>query len=314
MELTDKFNINMETGEILDFEPVPEWTDHEAPMRAPLVLSEPLVIKDKPMSILDSIITTKPGAPRITIYGKPGIGKSTLASQFPDPLFLLTEDNELPGIKALPLFTDYLSLWQSIKQLLELETLPFKTLVIDSISKLDALVVERTITQSPPDKKGRAAQTLAEAWGGYGAGFEKATSLHRAIKVMLDRFKERGIIVVYISHSEVKKYKSPEHEDYDILSIVMNSDKSRAIYIDDVDAVLYCKLKSHTLETDSGRTIVKSSGQRVISGISNEVYVSKNRFNLPPEIPMSFDDLATHIPFFATKTAPKKEKKDAGSN
>lgn len=250
------------------------------------------------MSILDSIITTQAGAPRLTIYGKPGIGKSTLASQFPDPLFLLTEDNELPGIKALPVFNDYVVLWQSIKELLALEEMPFKTLVIDSISKLDTLVVERTISQSPPDKKGRAAQTLAESWGGYGAGFEKATSLHRALKVMLDRFKEKGVTIVYISHSEIKKYKSPEHEDYDILSIVMNSDKSRQIYIDDVDAVLYCKLKSHTVETESGRNLVKSSGQRVISGISNEVYVSKNRFNLPPEIPMSFDDLAQHIPFY----------------
>lgn len=250
------------------------------------------------MSILDSIMTTKPGAPRITIYGKPGIGKSTLASQFPDPLFLLTEDNELPGIKALPIFDDYVVLWQSIKQLYELEELPFKTLVIDSISKLDTLVVERTIAQSPPDKRGRQAQTLAEAWGGYGAGYEKAASLHRAIKMLLDKFKERGVVVVYISHSEIKKYKSPEHEDYDILSIIMNSDKSRAIYVDDVDAVLYCKLKSHTLETDSGRTLVKSSDKRVISGVSNDVYVSKNRFNLPPEIPMDFDSLASYIPFF----------------
>jgi putative protein kinase ArgK-like GTPase of G3E family len=45
------------------------------------------------MSILDNIITTKPGAPRITVYGKPGIGKSTLASQFPEPLFRLKTTN-----------------------------------------------------------------------------------------------------------------------------------------------------------------------------------------------------------------------------
>ena len=97
---------------------------------------------------------------------------------------------------------------------------------------------------------------------------------------------------------EIKKYKSPEQEDYDILSIVMNSDKSRMVYIDDVDAVLYCKLKAHTVETESGRTLVKSSGQRVISGASNEVHVSKNRYSLPNEIPMTYEDLAKHIPFY----------------
>ena len=255
------------------------------------------------MSILDSIITTVPGAPRITIYGKPGVGKSTLASKFPKALFLLTEDNEVPGIQALPLFLDYKLLWESVSQLLALEVIPFKTIVLDSISKLDALVVERVLEQSPPvGKEKRPPATLAEAFGGYGAGFEKAALLHKALKAKFDKFKERGVSVVYISHMEIKKYKSPEQEDYDILSIVMNSDKSRMVYIDDVDAVLYCKLKAHTVETESGRTLVKSSGQRVISGASNEVHVSKNRYSLPNEIPMTYEDLAKHIPFYSKES------------
>lgn len=253
------------------------------------------------MSILDSIITTKPGAPRITIYGRPGIGKSTLASQFPEPLFLLTEDNELPRIKTLPIANSFTDMWNNVKALLALEKLPFKTLIIDSISKLDALVVEYTIEQSPPGKDKQSVKTIAQAFGGYGAGFEKAASLHRALKSQFDKFKERGIAVVYISHLEVKKFKSPEAEDYDILSIVMNSDKSRVVYIDDVDAVLYCKLQSHTIETESGRTIIKSTDNRIISGGMNDVHVSKNRFNLPAAIPMSFESLAKYIPFYKDK-------------
>lgn len=255
------------------------------------------------MNILEQIRITHPGAPRITIYGKPGIGKSTLASQFPDPLFLLTEDPELSGLRALPVFTDYKTLWESVSSLLALEELPFKTLVIDSISKLDALVAARVLEQSPVvGKDRRPAETLAEAFGGYGSGFEKAALLHRALKAKFDKFKERDIAVIYISHLEIRKYKSPETEDYDILSLVMNSDKSRMVYIDDVDAVLYCKLKAHTIETDSGRTLVKSSGQRIISGAANEVHVSKNRFSLPAEIPMSFEELVKYIPFYNKAT------------
>lgn len=250
------------------------------------------------MSILDKISLTKPGAPRITLYGKPGVGKSTLASQFDNPLFVLTEDNELSNINALPVAQTFSELWNNVKDLLKLESLPFKTIVIDSISKMDTLVIEHVIKASPLTKNREFPETLAQAFGGYGAGFEKATSLHRAFKQMMDKFKERGITVIYISHVEIKKYKSPEQDDYDIISIVMNSDKSRAIYIDDVDLVGLCKIKSHVISTDSGRNMIKSTGEHVLSVGINEVHVSKNRYAMPDEIKMSFDELAKYIPFY----------------
>ena len=84
------------------------------------------------MSILERIAVSVPEAPRITIYGKPGIGKTTLASQFPEPLFLLTEKNGLVDSNCLGVYKDYAAIWKDVEELLTLETLPFKTLVIDS--------------------------------------------------------------------------------------------------------------------------------------------------------------------------------------
>jgi Cdc6-like AAA superfamily ATPase len=254
-------------------------------------------------SILDFITTSKPEAPRITIYGVPGIGKTTLASTFPDPLFILTEKNGLMNCKHLPIVLSYGDLWGILNDLLSVDTLPFKTLVLDTVSKLDELVIDRTLEKSPlvkgKDGKMRKPGTIAEAWGGYGAGFEKAASLHRALKMKFDMFQDKGITVVYIAHSEIRKYKSPESEDYDIISIKMNADKSRTVYIDDVDAVLYCKEKASVIETDSKRNIVKSSGERIISGSCNSVYVSKNRFAFPKELPMNFEALSKFIPFYS---------------
>lgn len=250
------------------------------------------------MSILDSIITTQPEAPSIILYGAPGIGKSTLAAQFPDALFVLTEDNALTNIKALPIAHSYVDVWNNVKALLEIKDLPFKTIVVDSITALDALVVARTISESPPGKRGEEVSTIAQAFGGYGAGFLKAASLHRALKAKFDLFKERGIAVVYIAHVEIKKFKSPEAEDFDTFSIAMNSDLSRSVYINNVDMVAFCKLKSNHVSTESGRTIVKSTNKRVIySGVS-DLHVSKNRFAIPDEIEMSYAAIAKHIPFY----------------
>jgi len=253
------------------------------------------------MSILDSITIGAVTAPRITIYGRPGVGKSTLASQFPDPLFLLTEENEITGAKRLPVVTDFKQVWSSVKSLLALEELPFKTLIIDSISKLDALIVKYILDSEPLNKNGQPPSSLNAACGGYGGGFAKAQMIHKSLKAMLDQFKERGVTVIYISHLDVVKHRAPDSEDYDIYTIVMNHNKSREVYVDDVDLVAFCRLKSFTSETDSGRTVVKSTGDRVIHVGVNDGHVSKNRYNMPDELPMSYGALVEHIPFYNTK-------------
>jgi hypothetical protein len=254
------------------------------------------------MSILDNIITTEAGAPRITIFGKPGIGKSTLAAQFPDPLFILCEDNELSGIKAFPVAHSFNEVWKTVKGLLAEEHLSYKTIVIDSISKLDHLIVEYILENEPIGKNGQKPNTLNAACGGYGAGVLKAASLHAAFKGLMDKFKERGICVVYVGHVGVVKHKAPDQEDYDQYSITMNHDKSRAVYIDDTDCVFFCKLKSFVVESDSGRNMVRSTNERiVITGVSDG-HVSKNRFNMPAELKMEFAEISKHIPFFNLET------------
>lgn len=250
-------------------------------------------------NILDEIMITKPGAPRITIYGKPGIGKSTLASQFPDPLFLLTEDPELPNISALPICTSFSDICDKIKRLLALDTLPFKTLVIDSISKLDTLVIQY-ILEKDVLKNGKKPTVIGEACNGFGKGYEKALDLHIYFKSLCDNFKKRGVAVIYVAHVGVCKFKAPDCEDYDTYSITMHHDKSRAPYINDVDAVLFCKLKSFEETTESKRTLIRSTNNKIIVSNVSDAHVSKNRYKMPEEIPMRFDAIAKYIPFYTS--------------
>ncbi len=255
-------------------------------------------IKPKEESnILDFIKKSVPVAPRITIYGTPGIGKSTLASQFPEPLFFLTEECSINDINYIGVVKSYDKFIEGITKLAAIDKPPFKTLIIDSISKLDALIVNDILRGENLTKNGKPP-SLNSACGGYGAGFQAAQQEHRYVKSILDNFQNKGVTVIYIGHLTTTKYKAPDLDDYDRYTVVMNHDKSREVYIDDVDAVFFCKLKSFVSSTDSGRNLISSTDDRIIlSGIS-DAHVSKNRFDMPMEMEMSFESIKEYIPFY----------------
>ncbi|NVM42809.1 AAA family ATPase, partial [Ochrobactrum intermedium] len=61
------------------------------------------------LSNLKKVKADKP--PRILVYGPPGIGKTTLASEFPNPVFLQVEEGT-PSGKELDAFSDLKSFSQ----------------------------------------------------------------------------------------------------------------------------------------------------------------------------------------------------------
>ena len=87
------------------------------------------------LSDLKKVRADKP--PRILIYGPPGIGKTSLSSEFPSNVFLQIEDGtpggiELDSFGKLSSFSDCMDALQA----LYVEDHNFKTIVIDSVTEL----------------------------------------------------------------------------------------------------------------------------------------------------------------------------------
>ncbi|RLE37773.1 hypothetical protein DRJ17_05860 [Candidatus Woesearchaeota archaeon] len=93
---------------------------------------------------LETLKKSSPMPPRDLIFGVAGIGKSTLASLMPAPVFLATEDglSGLPGVDHWEV-RSYRDAVEAITALHEDH--PFRTLVFDTVSAFEPMLHRRLL-------------------------------------------------------------------------------------------------------------------------------------------------------------------------
>jgi hypothetical protein len=282
------------------------------------------------MSYLQQVKKAIPQAPVITIVGFPGVGKSTLAALFPNPIFVQaenastvfetwTEDRQPAFMPELPAANAKRQVKPSeilLAQLRELATEehPFKTVVVDTITAMNTLFEGEVVEFDP-----NGANNIGEAAGGFHKGFLVAAGMHVKIRNACEHLRRKGIAVVFLAHTGIVKMKNrPEAGEYTAYSIDM-PEKARQIYIGSSDAVFYLKSRDFVMgheENRKGQTTkygrVTNTGERVLITSSDGTigYVdAKNRYGMPEEIdvPKETNPILDMIPFFNAVTAQPEE-------
>jgi hypothetical protein len=247
------------------------------------------------MSVMDSVVRGKQRKPRRTVlYGVHGIGKSTWAAQWPEPIFIQTEDGIADlDVSSFPLCTDLLQAYQPIIELGGGEH-EFKTVVIDSADWLERLVWKQVC-----QKEGKKAITDF----GYGAGYGKATAIFSDILNALNCCRDAGMHVLLIAHCEIKRFENPEGDSYDRYVPKLHRD-SASLLQEWADEVLFANYKTNVRKTDEGgfnkdgRGVGVGAGERVLKTSERPGFLAKNRLNLPDELPFDFASYAKYLPAF----------------
>lgn len=264
------------------------------------------------MSILSTAKKPADGPIIATITGDSGVGKTTLAATFPNPIFIRAEDGlqSVPKDKrpdALPVLSKVDDLWEQLTALVR-EEHSYETLVIDSVTQLETLFADNVIESDPKKPK-----SLAQANGGYGAGFGAVSALHGRVRKAAKILREkRGMNVVFIAHSDVSTIELPDQDPYSRYELRLHK-KSVAHYVDNVDLVAYIKLETFTTG-DGDRKKAISSGNRIAVCYTAAAQVSKNRYGISEDIEVAFgvNPFTKYVPSLkanassATKT--KQEK------
>ncbi len=225
-------------------------------------------------------------AKKTVIYGPEGIGKSTLAAQFPNPLFIDTEGSTKEMDVAR---FDKPTSWELLKSQIEYVKLnkPCTTLIIDTIDWAEQLCIKSICDKY--DKNG------IEDFG-YGNGYVYEKEEFGRFLNLLEEVVEAGVNVVLTAHAILRKFEQPDElGSYDRWELKLGKKTTNLIsplVKEWADMVLFANYKTISVAVDKdGKKHKAQGGRRVMFTTHHPCWDAKNRYGLPEEIPMEYEQI-----------------------
>lgn len=229
---------------------------------------------------------------RAVIYGTEGIGKSTLGAQIPASLVLDYEDGTGQIECSRVTISDWRAGEAAINSILA-DAQGFRSVIIDTADWCEKALIENMLK--------RSGKTSIEDYG-YGKGYTALAEEFTRFLKKLDELIAKGINVVFVAHSTVKRQSPPDQTDgFDRYELKMTKQVAPLLK-EWADMVLFVNYKIQVVEGSDGKLKAQGGKERVIFTTHSPAWDAKNRFGLPEEMPMTFASIA-HL-FGAVKPVP----------
>ena len=223
-------------------------------------------------------------AQKVVLYGSEGIGKSTLAAMFPNPLFIDTEGGtahmDVRRIAKPGTWVELMDILNEVSMTPDI----CGSLVIDTADWAEQLAVSHVCAKY---KKAGLEDF------GYGKGHtylaEEFTPFFRA----LDRIIGAGIHVVVTAHAKMRKFEQPDEMGaYDRWEMKL-SKQVAPLFKEWCDMLLFLNYQTYVVTTENKSTKAQG-GKRVIYTSHHPCWDAKNRHGLPEVLDLDYENIA-HI-------------------
>ena len=233
----------------------------------------------------------QPKAPSILIHGVAGVGKTSFAADSPKPVFLLTEDGlGTIEVEHYPLARSFDDVIGALAALYT-EEHDYRTVVVDSVDWLEPLVWAKVCRDN-------GWKSIEDA--GYGKGYVAGQDVWRQYLDGLNALRnDRGMTIIQIAHTDIKRFDSPEHDPYDRYVIKLHT-RAAALLQEHADVVLFANYRISTVKADVGfnKKVNRAlgSGERVIHTAERPAFLAKNRYGLPETLPLDWQAFVQAMP------------------
>lgn len=231
---------------------------------------------------------------KVVLYGPEGIGKSTFAAQFPNPLFIDTEDStKMLNVRRFQKPASWDELLHMIDHVTAHPDL-CSTLVIDTADWAERLC-EKAVCVIGGKKS-------IEDFG-YGKGYTiVAEEFGKLLDMLTDATDRARINVVLTAHSIIRKFERPDemgaYDRYELKLGNKAGSKCSALVKEWCDMLLFANYKE--IVTDVNGKKKAQGGRRVMYTNHHPCWDAKNRVGLKDELDFSYDSIASLIPDFNT--------------
>lgn len=227
-------------------------------------------------------------AKKVVIYGPEGIGKSTFASRFPDPVFIDTEGstNDM-DVARLPRPTSWTMLLEEVDYIRKTPKV-CRTLVIDTIDWAEMMCIEHICDKH--QKNG------IESFG-YGNGYVYVKEEFGKFLNKLSDVIEAGINVVLTAHAQLRKFEQPDemgaYDRWELKLGKKTSSQTSPLVKEWADMLLFANYKTYSVAVDDkGKKHKAQGGKRVMYTTHHPCWDAKNRYSLPEECEFDYSVIA----------------------
>lgn len=245
----------------------------------------------------------KQKALKVVIYGPEGVGKSTLASQFPNALFIDTEDStshmDVKRLKKPSSWTELISMVDWVKQ-----NKPCSTLIIDTADWAQRLAEQQVMIEN----NWKSIESP-----GYGEGYVKAREYWGKLLDKLSDVRDAGVNVVLTAHTEIKRFDDPTeglgYDRYELKLAKRANAHIAGLTKEWADMVLFINYEVYAVKREGSMNnkAQAQGGQRKLYTTHHPAYDAKNRFGLPDSMPLDYSGIAHVVPDLISGQVPSVE-------
>lgn len=225
---------------------------------------------------------------KVCIYGVEGIGKSTLAGKFPQPVIYIDTEGSTArmDVKRTVPPQSWTALLGQVDYFIR-HGGDLATLVIDTADWAERMCAEELCAK---------AQVNGIEGFGYGKGYVYLQEEFGRLLDKLTQLRDRGVHVVLVAHAALRKFEEPhETGSYDRWELKL-SKKCASMVKEWADLLLFANYKTHVVNVDGkgaakGRNKIQG-GSRVMYATHHPCWDAKNRDGLPDEMPLDYAPIA----------------------